>query len=95
MSEIIINGKKFERIGYEPRKLEAEKPRINNGEEPRNYSQPDPMNVSLQGRSMTVLLLDGKAENGICMKMGQYFLELESQGKTILINKGMILEVIL
>ncbi len=62
--------------------------------EPRNYAQPDPMNVSLQGRSLTVTLVNGRIESGICKKMGQYFMELQgSNGKTMLINKGQVMVV--
>ena len=62
--------------------------------EPRNYAQPDPMNVSLQGKSLTVTLVNGRIESGICKKMGQYFMELQgSNGKTMLINKGQVMVV--
>ncbi len=62
--------------------------------EPRNYAQPDPMNVSLQGRSLTVTLVNGRIESGVCKKMGQYFMELQgSNGKTMLINKGQVMVV--
>ena len=62
--------------------------------EPRNYAQPDPMNVSLQGRSLTVTLVNGRIESGVCKKMGQYFMELQgSNGKTMLVNKGQVMVV--
>ena len=62
--------------------------------EPRNYAQPDPMNVSLQGKSLTVTLVNGRIESGVCKKMGQYFMELQgSNGKTMLINKGQVMVV--
>ena len=62
--------------------------------EPRNYTQPDPMNVSLQGKSLTVTLVNGRIESGVCKKMGQYFMELQgSNGKTMLVNKGQVMVV--
>ena len=52
------------------------------------------MNVSLQGKSLTVTLVNGRIESGICKKMGQYFMELQgSNGKTMLINKGQVMVV--
>ena len=62
---------------------------------PRNYSQPDPMNVNLQTRSMTITIMNWHTEFGICRRMGQYFLELESSGKSNLINKGSIMRLVL
>ena len=93
MNEIRIGNKVFERVGERPREPHS-KP-ANSEENPRNYSQPDPMNVSLQGKNMTITLTNGKVESGICKRMGQYYMEIEREGKTILINKGSIVEVLL
>jgi hypothetical protein len=62
--------------------------------EPRNYRNPDPLNVNLEGKSVVIVLLTGRTESGILKAMGQYSLSLELPSKKMLIvNKAAILTV--
>jgi sRNA-binding regulator protein Hfq len=63
-------------------------------DEPRNYSNPDPMNCGLEGKSLTVTLVNGRIESGKLMKAGQYFIEMVgSNGRSIIIAKSAIITV--
>ena len=63
-------------------------------EGPRNYSQPDPLNMSCIGKSVTVTLSNGRIESGILKTLGAYMLSLSGpNGKELIINKGSIVTV--
>jgi hypothetical protein len=71
----------------------AKKPEARSGE-PRNYSNPDPMNCGLEGKSLTVTLVNGRIESGKLTKAGQYFLEMVgANGRPIIIAKSAIITV--
>jgi len=62
--------------------------------EPRNYSNPDPLNCGLEGRSLTVTLVNGRIESGKLTKAGQYFIEIVgSNGRSIIISKSAVITV--
>jgi len=72
---------------------DAKKPESKSSE-PRNYSTPDPMNSGLEGKSLTVTLVNGRIESGKLMKLGQYFIEIVgSNEKSIIIAKSAIVTV--
>ena len=63
-------------------------------EAPRNYNQPDPLNTSCIGRSVTVTLSNGRIEAGILTGLGAYWLSIQgTTGKELLINKGQVMVV--
>jgi sRNA-binding regulator protein Hfq len=63
-------------------------------DEPRNYSNPDPLNCGLEGKSLTVTLVNGRIESGKLTKAGQYFIEMVgSNGRSIIIAKSAIITV--
>jgi sRNA-binding regulator protein Hfq len=63
-------------------------------QEPRNFRNPDPLNCSLEGRAVTVSLLNGRIESGKVKVMGQYSMLLELPNKReMIINKSGILIV--
>ena len=63
-------------------------------QEPRNFRNPDPLNCSLEGRAVTVSLLNGRIESGKVKVMGQYSMMLELPNKReMIINKSGILIV--
>ena len=63
-------------------------------EGPRNYSQPDPLNVSCIGKSVTVTLSNGRIESGKLKALGAYWLSIQGPtGKELLLNKGQIMVV--
>ncbi len=63
-------------------------------DEPRNYSNPDPLNCGLEGKSVTVTLVNGRIESGKLVKAGQYFIELiGSNGRTLIVAKSAIVTV--
>ena len=63
-------------------------------EAPRNYNQPDPLNTSCIGRSVTVTLSNGRIEAGILTGLGAYWLSIQgTTGKELLLNKGAIMVV--
>jgi len=63
-------------------------------DEPRNYTNPDPMNCGLVGKSLTVTLVNGRIESGKLTKAGQYFLEMTmTNGRPIIIAKSAIITV--
>ena len=62
--------------------------------EPRNFRNPDPLNCSLEGRIVTVSLLNGRIESGKLKVMGQYSMLLELPNKRdMIINKSAVLLV--
>ena len=63
-------------------------------ENPRNYRNPDPLNCGLEGRSMTVSMVNGRVESGKCTRMGQFFMEIVmGNGKPIIIAKSAVVTV--
>ena len=63
-------------------------------EGPRNYNQPDALNTSHIGRSVTVTLSNGRIESGILKAVGAYWLSIKGPtGKELLLNKGQIMVV--
>jgi hypothetical protein len=59
---------------------------------PRNYGQPEPLNVGLVGRSVSIVMADGSIQAGILRAVGQYFISLEIANKrTLIVNKSGIL----
>jgi len=62
--------------------------------EPRNYSNPDPVNTGLEGRVVTVSMIGGRVESGKLKKAGQYFIEMiMTNGKPLIIAKSAIITV--
>jgi len=63
-------------------------------DEPRNYSNPDPLNCGLEGRSMATTLINGRIETGTLRKAGQYFIEMTmTNGRPLIIAKSAIITV--
>lgn len=61
---------------------------------PRNYGNPEPLNTSHIGKSVTVTLVNGRIESGKLKALGAYMLSIEgSNGKELIINKGAIVTV--
>ena len=75
--------------------IAAEKRKEDRKEEgPRNYSNPEPLNTSHIGKSVTVTLVNGRIESGKLKALGAYMLSLEgANGKELIINKGQIITV--
>jgi hypothetical protein len=72
---------------------DSKKPESKSGE-PRNYSNPDPMNCGLEGKSLAVTLINGRIETGTLRKAGQYFIEMAgANGRPIIIAKSAIVTV--
>ena len=72
---------------------DIKKPEARSGES-RNYTNPDPLNCGLEGKSLTITLVNGRIESGKLMKAGQYFLEMVgSNGRSIIIAKSAIVTV--
>ncbi len=66
----------------------------NAGTEPRNYRNPDPLNCSLEGKVLTVTMVNGRTESGTCLTVGQYFIELKmATGRSLIIQKGAIVTI--
>ena len=63
-------------------------------EGPRNYGNPEPLNTSHIGRSVTITLVNGRIETGILKALGAYMLSIKGPtGKELIINKGSIITV--
>ena len=63
-------------------------------EGPRNYGNPEPLNTSHIGKSVTVTLVNGRIESGKLKALGAYMLSIQYQnGKELIINKGAIITV--
>ena len=61
---------------------------------PRNYANPEPLNTSHLGKSVTITLVNGRIESGKLKALGAYMLSIEgSNGKELIINKGSIVTV--
>ncbi|HLH86506.1 MAG TPA: hypothetical protein VKU79_06570 [Thermoplasmataceae archaeon] len=62
--------------------------------EPRNFRNPDPLNCGLEGRFITVSMVNGRVESGKCTRMGQFFMEIVmGNGKPIIIAKSAVVTV--
>ena len=74
---------------------EQKKPaRGNVGTGPRNYGNPEPLNTSHVGKSVTITLVNGRTESGKLKALGAYMLSLEgSNGRELIVNKGSIVTV--
>ena len=63
-------------------------------EGPRNYGNPEPLNTSHIGKSVTITLVNGRIEAGKLKALGAYMLSIDgSNGKELIINKGQIMVV--
>ena len=61
---------------------------------PRNYGNPEPLNTSHVGKSVTITLVNGRTESGKLKALGAYMLSIEgSNGKELIVNKGAIITV--
>ncbi len=59
-----------------------------------NYSNPEPLNTSHVGRSVTITLANGRIESGKLKALGAYMLSIEDRnGRELIINKGQIMTV--
>ena len=69
----------------------------NHGKEdtgPRNYRNPDPLNCGLEGKTVTVTLINGRSESGTLKAMGQFFMSMElANRKLLIIGKASIVTV--
>lgn len=62
--------------------------------EPRNYSNPEPLNTSHIGRSVTITTVNGRIESGTLKTLGAYMLSIVgANGRELIINKGSIITV--
>ncbi|MHB8396059.1 MAG: hypothetical protein ACYDAZ_01855 [Thermoplasmataceae archaeon] len=82
-----IDGKEVERFGDKPRGA------MQKSQEPRNYSNPDPLNTGLEGSNVSISLVNGKTESGKLVKAGQYFIELSVKGNRLIVAKSAIITV--
>lgn len=63
-------------------------------EGPRNYNNPEPLNTSHIGKSVTVTLSNGRIESGKLKALGAYMISLALPGgRELIINKGSIITV--
>ncbi|OWP57373.1 MAG: hypothetical protein B2I17_01685 [Thermoplasmatales archaeon B_DKE] len=63
-------------------------------EGPKNYSNPDPVNTSLEGKTATISLVNGRIESGKLKVVGQYFLQMAMpNGKDLIVAKSAIVTV--
>jgi hypothetical protein len=61
---------------------------------PLSFSNPEPLNTSHVGRSVTITLINGRIESGKLKVIGAYMLSIEGpNGKVLIINKGQIVTV--
>lgn len=60
----------------------------------KNYSNPEPLNISHIGRPIVVTMINGRTESGKLVSLGQYMLSLELPNKrTLLIYKSAIITI--
>ena len=60
----------------------------------RNYSNPEPLNTSHIGKSVTVTLINGRIEAGVLKSLGAYMLSIVMpNGRELIIQKGAIITV--
>ena len=75
--------------------IKSERKEVKKGMDgPRNYGNPEPLNTSHIGRSVTITLVNGRIESGKLKALGAYMLSIDgSNGKELIINKGSIVTV--
>ncbi len=62
---------------------------------PRNYTNPEPLNTSLIGKSLTISMVNNRTESGFLRSLGQYTLEIEQPNrKRLIISKSAIITVV-
>lgn len=60
----------------------------------RNYSNPEPLNTSHIGKSVTITLVNGRIEAGTLKSLGAYMLSIVMpNGRELIIQKGAIVTV--
>ena len=60
----------------------------------RNYSNPEPLNTSHIGKSVTITLINGRIEAGVLKSLGAYMLSIVmANGRELIIQKGAIITV--
>ena len=61
---------------------------------PRNYANPEPLNTSHIGKSVTITMVNGRIESGTLKALGAYMLSIEDRnGRELIVNKGAIITV--
>ena len=61
---------------------------------PRNYGNPEPLNTSHIGKTVTITLVNGRIESGKLKALGAYRLSIEDRnGRELIVNKGAIVTV--
>ena len=71
-----------------------QKNEMERNQDPRNYRNPDPLNVGLEGKTLTISLVNGRIESGKLKVAGQYFLEMVGfNGRSLIIAKSAIVTV--
>lgn len=71
-----------------------EKRELNKVEGPKNYGNPEPLNTSHIGKSVTITLVNGRIESGKLKTLGAYMLSIEGpNGRELIINKGAVITV--
>jgi small nuclear ribonucleoprotein (snRNP)-like protein len=75
--------------------IKSERKEVKKGMDgPRNYENPEPLNTSHIGKSVTITLVNGRIEAGKLKALGAYMLSIDgSNGKELIINKGQIMVV--
>lgn len=67
---------------------------LRNNENPRNYSNPEPLNTSHIGRIVSITMVNGRTERGRLKSLGAYMLSVEMpDGKEKIVNKGAIISM--
>ena len=60
----------------------------------KNYSNPEPLNVSHIGKSVTITMVNGRTEAGVLKALGQYMISIELPNKrTLLIYKSAVVTI--
>ena len=60
----------------------------------RNYSNPEPLNVSHIGKPIVVTLINGRTESGKLIALGQYMISIELPNKrSLMIYKSAIVTI--
>ena len=75
--------------------ITSERKEVKKGTEgPRNYGNPEPLNTSHIGKSVTITLVNGRIESGKLKALGAYMLSIDgSNGRELIVNKGAIITV--
>ena len=60
----------------------------------RNYSNPEPLNVSHIGKPIVVTMINGRTESGKLIVLGQYMISIELPNKrSLMIYKSAIVTI--